>query len=159
MQANSRQLICLKSLLNIFADSIGLKVNYHKSIKVPLNVDDERLSHFTNTLHCKKKEISLFTYLGLPLGITKPSLEYFLPMVTRVERRLCGIADFLNYEGKMKMVKSMLASLPKKNYGVLRCASINYWPSDKIHKTMSMKKEKCRSSSQRTSFSCLEKDL
>jgi hypothetical protein len=56
MQANSRQLICLKSLLNIFADSIGLKVNYHKSIKVPLNVDDERLSHFTNTLHCKKRK-------------------------------------------------------------------------------------------------------
>jgi hypothetical protein len=39
-------------------------------------------------------------------------LEYFLPMVSRVERRLCGIADFLNYGGKLELVKSVLSSLP-----------------------------------------------
>jgi hypothetical protein len=50
--------------------------------------------------------------LGLPLGITKPTLEHFLPMVSRVEKRLCGIADFLDYGGKLLMVKSVLSSLP-----------------------------------------------
>ena len=53
-----------------------------------------------------------FTYLGLPLSITKPSLEFFMPIVCRVEKSLCGIADFLNYGGKLEMVKSVLASLP-----------------------------------------------
>jgi hypothetical protein len=33
-------------------------------------------------------------------------------MVVRVERRLCGIADFLDYGGELLMVKSVLASLP-----------------------------------------------
>jgi hypothetical protein len=33
-------------------------------------------------------------------------------MVSRVERRLCGIADFLNYGGKLELVKSVLSSLP-----------------------------------------------
>jgi hypothetical protein len=33
-------------------------------------------------------------------------------MVSRVEKRLCGIADFLNYGGKLQLVKSVLASLP-----------------------------------------------
>jgi hypothetical protein len=33
-------------------------------------------------------------------------------MVQRVERRLCGIADFLEYGGKLLMVQSVLASLP-----------------------------------------------
>jgi hypothetical protein len=33
-------------------------------------------------------------------------------MVQRVQRRLCGIADFLNYGGKLLMVKSVVASLP-----------------------------------------------
>jgi hypothetical protein len=33
-------------------------------------------------------------------------------MVQRVQRRLCGIANFLNYGGKLLMVKSVLASLP-----------------------------------------------
>ena len=62
-------------------------------------------------MQCKKGTLP-FTYLGLPLGITKPSLEYFLPMVQRVERRLCGISNFLNYGGKLQMVKSVLSSLP-----------------------------------------------
>ena len=78
---------------------------------IPINVDDERLQHFANTLNCKKGSFP-FTYLGLPLGLTKPSLEHFLPMVMRVQKRLCGIADFLNYGGKLLMVKSVLASLP-----------------------------------------------
>jgi hypothetical protein len=33
-------------------------------------------------------------------------------MVSRVERRLGGIADFLDYGGKLLMVKSVLSSLP-----------------------------------------------
>jgi hypothetical protein len=35
-----------------------------------------------------------------------------MPMVSRVERRLGGIADFLDYGGKLLMVKSVLSSLP-----------------------------------------------
>jgi hypothetical protein len=42
----------------------------------------------------------------------KPNIEYFLPMVVRVEKRLCDIADFLDYGGKLLMVKSVLSSLP-----------------------------------------------
>jgi hypothetical protein len=33
-------------------------------------------------------------------------------MVQRVQTRLEGIADFLNYGGKLQLVKSVLASLP-----------------------------------------------
>jgi hypothetical protein len=77
----------------------------------PINMDDSRLSHFVNTVNCQRGSFP-FTYLGLPLGITKPTLEHFIPLVVRVEKRLCGIADFLNYGGKLQMVKSVLASLP-----------------------------------------------
>jgi hypothetical protein len=77
----------------------------------PINLSDERLEHFANTMQCKKGSLP-FTYLGLPLSITAPNLEHFLPIVTRVERRLGGIADFLDYGGKLLMVKSVLTSLP-----------------------------------------------
>jgi hypothetical protein len=33
-------------------------------------------------------------------------------MVCKVERRLCGIANFLNYGGKLELVKLVLSSLP-----------------------------------------------
>jgi hypothetical protein len=74
-------------------------------------MNEEKLNHFTTTISCKKGTFS-FTYLGLALGITKPSLEYFLIMVQGVQRRLCGINDFLNYGGMLQMVKLILISLP-----------------------------------------------
>jgi hypothetical protein len=38
MQADACQLFFLKSLLNSFAESMGLKVNYRKSSMLPINV-------------------------------------------------------------------------------------------------------------------------
>jgi hypothetical protein len=111
MKANSQQLLCLKAILHSFAISTGLKVNYQKSSMMPINLSAERLAHFAATLNCKVGTLP-FTYLGLPLSITKPSLECFLPMIQRVQTRLGGIADFLNYGGKLQLVKSVLASLP-----------------------------------------------
>jgi hypothetical protein len=78
---------------------------------IPINLDDERLQHFAASINGKRGTFP-FTYLGLPLGITKPSLKYFLLMVQRIQTRLGGIVDFLNYGGKLKLVKSVLASLP-----------------------------------------------
>jgi hypothetical protein len=78
---------------------------------IPINMDNTRLDHLAATLNCKKGSLP-FTYLGLPLGITKPFLEHYLHMIQRVVHRLCGIADFLNYGGKLETVKSVLSSLP-----------------------------------------------
>lgn len=52
LQGNAKQLICLKALLNTFALATGLKVNYGKSIMVPINIEEERVQIFTNTLQC-----------------------------------------------------------------------------------------------------------
>ena len=74
LQADAKQIICLKALLQTFASSTGLKVNFHKSMMVPLNLNEERAEHFTRTLGCKQGSMP-FTYLGLPLGTTKPPLK------------------------------------------------------------------------------------
>ena len=44
LQADARQLICLKSLLNTFAASTGLHVNYNKSSLIPINVSLRKLN-------------------------------------------------------------------------------------------------------------------
>jgi hypothetical protein len=111
VKAEARQLICLKTLLHTFVESIGLKVNYHKSNLVPINMNNERLLHFAATLNCKTGSFP-FTYLGLPVCITRPAMEHFIPMIQRVQSRLGGLADFLNYGGKLQLVKSVLSSLP-----------------------------------------------
>jgi hypothetical protein len=110
MQANARQLICLKAILHSFAMSTGLKVNYHKSNMIPINMDGDRLAHFANTLCCQTGSFP-FTYLGLPLSLTKPNFVSFMPMVGKIQKRLGGIANFLNYGGKLELVKSVLTSM------------------------------------------------
>jgi hypothetical protein len=39
-------------------------------------------------------------------------MEHFLPILQRTQARLGGIADFLNYGGKLQLVKSVLSSMP-----------------------------------------------
>jgi hypothetical protein len=51
-----------------------------------------------------------FTYLGLPLGSTKPKIIDFLPLVKKVERRLVSTACFLSQVGRLEMVNSVLSS-------------------------------------------------
>jgi hypothetical protein len=52
MEACPLQLFTLKAILNTFADSTGLKVNYCKSSLYPINISEERLLHLAATFHC-----------------------------------------------------------------------------------------------------------
>jgi hypothetical protein len=49
MEVCPRQLFALKAILNTFDSSTGLKVNYSKSLMVPINVNPERLQHLSTT--------------------------------------------------------------------------------------------------------------
>lgn len=53
-----------------------------------------------------------FTYLGLPLGTTRPSLLEFTPLLSRIERRLFGVSKFLSYHGRLTLVNSVFSALP-----------------------------------------------
>jgi hypothetical protein len=59
MKEDAAQLTCLKALLTTFAYSTGLKVNYQKSSMVPINMNEERLRHFTSTFNCQSGSFPL----------------------------------------------------------------------------------------------------
>jgi hypothetical protein len=82
-------------MLNSFTESIGLHVNYHKSKIYPNNVSYQKLAILANTFHCKVGAMP-FTYLGLPLGLKKPNLGEFLPLIQKIERRLASTSVFLS---------------------------------------------------------------
>jgi hypothetical protein len=52
MEGCARQLVFLKSLLQTFATSTGLKVNYSKSMMIPVNIEERKMSILANTLGC-----------------------------------------------------------------------------------------------------------
>ena len=59
LQADAKQLHCLKELLNTFADATGLKVNYNKSSLIPINVSEDKVEILTNTFHCKRESFPI----------------------------------------------------------------------------------------------------
>jgi hypothetical protein len=110
MEACPLQLFTLKGILNTFADSTGLKVNYDKSILYPINISQEKSKHLTATFQCRQGELP-FTYRGLPLSMNKPTVQDCLPLVGRVERRLLSTSMLLSQGGKLRLVNSVLSSL------------------------------------------------
>jgi len=78
LEADARQLLVLKGLLQSFGSSTGLKVNYSKSLLVPINISEQKLEHLARTFNCQKGSLP-FTYLGLHLSLTKPKVIDFSP--------------------------------------------------------------------------------
>jgi hypothetical protein len=111
MEACPRQLLTLKALLNSFADSTGLKVNYHKSNIYPINVETGKMENLASTFGCQIGCFP-FTYLGLPMGLTKPKVEHFIPLVQRIKRRLVSTSNFLTQADRLEMVNAVLSALP-----------------------------------------------
>jgi hypothetical protein len=107
LEGDTRQLFFLKSILHSFSVSTGLKVDYNKSMMVPINISPEKFSHLASTFGCSKGSLP-FTYLGLPLGITKPRVDDFLPLVSKCKRRLACTSTFLSQAGKLQLRNAVL---------------------------------------------------
>jgi hypothetical protein len=111
LKASQMQLLCLKSILETFAQSIGLRVNYSKSGLVPLNMTTEKAEIMAGVFGCHIQEMP-FTYLGLPMGIARPRVEHFEPIMNRMERHLTSISSLLTHAGRLKLVNSVLSASP-----------------------------------------------
>jgi len=111
MEGDPRQLFFLKTILQNFSESTGLKVNYNKSMMLPINISGEKLDMLSRTFGCSKGVLP-FTYLGLPAGTTKPKIVDFLPLVNKCERRLGGVSSMLNLAGRLQITNAVLSALP-----------------------------------------------
>lgn len=106
MEGDTKQLFFLKSLLNNFSLCTGLKINFSKSMMVPINVSDERMEILAGTFGCSKGSLP-FTYLGLPLSIAGPRAQDFMPLINKCERRLSRISSFLNQAGRLQLTNAV----------------------------------------------------
>ena len=111
MQGCNSQLLHAKSLLRYFAAYTGLKVNYSKSNIIPINISQERIQSFSVTLGCNVGTLP-FSYLGMPLSLTKPKVSDFMIILQRISSRLAGCSTFLSYGEKLVLIKSVFTSLP-----------------------------------------------
>jgi hypothetical protein len=53
-----------------------------------------------------------FTYLGLPMGTTKPKVEDYTPLVNKIERRISAMVTWLTMAGRATLVGTTISSVP-----------------------------------------------
>lgn len=111
LKASLMEVCCFKALLNMFAQSTDLKVNFAKSSLYPLNLIEDKATLLAGLLGCSIGTLP-FTYLGLPMGTTRPRVVVFAPLVDRVERRLTASSMFLPQEGRLTLINYVLSSIP-----------------------------------------------
>jgi hypothetical protein len=78
---------------------------------VPLNLSAEKAQQLARVFGCKLDSLP-FTYLGLPMGTTKPRVEHFGFIMNKVERRLTATSNLLSHAGRLQLVNSVISSLP-----------------------------------------------
>jgi len=90
----------------------GLKVNFHKSSLVGVNINASWMSEATFVLGCKVGKV-LFIYLGLPIGGDPRRLLFWELVINRIKSRLSGWhSRFLSFGGRLILLKSVLTALP-----------------------------------------------
>ena len=99
---------------------------------VPINVDDQRTITLAQSFGCEVVSFP-FTYLGLPLGISKPNVIDCLPLVKKCEQRLSTTLAFLSQAGRLKVTNSIFTALP-----------MHFMSMFKLHKTVVKQIDKYR---------------
>jgi hypothetical protein len=110
MPADQNQIRVMKEILEKYAMSTGLKINFHKSSMIPINLSDGRAADIAAFLGCNIVSMS-FTYLDLPLGTTKPYVQDLMPLVDRIERRVSTTFMIISYSGRITLIYSFLTSI------------------------------------------------
>ena len=110
LPASVSQAQVLKSILVDYATSVGLKINFHKSTLVPINSDPVLAGEIAAIFGFSIGNMS-FTYLGLPMGTTRPSVTDLMPLVTSVQRKVPAAASLLDYGSKLTLLNSVVTSL------------------------------------------------
>lgn len=87
MLADPQQASNIKNILSDYTMSIGLRINFNKSTLVPINCTDQLCTEIAEIFQCVARTMP-FTYLGLPMGTTRPTVQDLMPLVCQVERRL-----------------------------------------------------------------------
>jgi hypothetical protein len=110
LPADRKKLLNIRSILDAYAQCTGLKINFHKSQMIPINIDEIKAHELSQVLGCQVGTMA-FTYLGLLVGTTRPTVAELMPLVDRVERRLTSTAIWLTYGGRVTFINSALSPL------------------------------------------------
>lgn len=101
-----------RAVLSLFVVMSRLKVNFHKSLLVVINIADSWLNEAAYIMHCKVGKVP-FMYSGLSIGDDPRKLVSWEPVLDTIKSRLSGWQSrFLSFGGCLVLLKFVRTSLP-----------------------------------------------
>jgi len=122
----------MKAILWGFEITSGLKINFHKSSLVGINVENNNLSYYSKILNCGLMGYP-FKYLGLEVGGNPRKKMFWEPILTKLKARLSvWMGRFLSLAGRSCVIKSVLTAVPLFYLSVRIGLQNHYQHSEKI---------------------------
>jgi hypothetical protein len=145
----------------IFFEKIsGMRINYHKSDLIPINLDEEETQAYAKTFCCKIGKFP-FVYLGVPLHYEKLRREDIQPVVDKIMKKIAGWKGrLLSFGARLTLLKACLASIPIYLMSIIKLPK---WVIEAINSQMAKffwndKEEKHRYHLSNIQSICLKKD-
>jgi hypothetical protein len=89
-----------------------MKINFHKSEFVPMNLDESQVHDIVHILNCPMGRLPLL-YLGIQLHFEKLKREDLHPILDKMLKRVAGWrGKLLAYSTRLTLIKACLASIP-----------------------------------------------
>jgi hypothetical protein len=110
--ADNDSLRNLKCVLMLFEQVCGMRINFHKSEFIPMNLCEERAHEIAHILSCPRGSFP-FKYLGVPIHFKKLIREVLQPVIDKLLKRVAGWRGrLLAYSSRLELIRSCLASIP-----------------------------------------------
>lgn len=106
------ELLTVRRLLSFFGQASGLQTNFAKCSVSPIGCTEDVAAEAAVAMGCTMAPFPV-KYLGIPLGIRKPSAEAFGPLVDKIADRLPPWkAGMMSKSGRRTLIKSVLSAIP-----------------------------------------------
>ncbi|XP_039060736.1 uncharacterized protein LOC120204786 [Hibiscus syriacus] len=110
--ASKMQILNVKRVFRVVQVISGLQLNLRKCKLFGVNLNDEDVNEWTNTIGCSVGSFPS-EYLGLTLGDSRNSAAIWNPVISNFSKKLTGWkAASLSLAGRLVLLKSVLCSLP-----------------------------------------------
>ncbi|XP_058765712.1 uncharacterized protein LOC131639232 [Vicia villosa] len=101
----------MKAVLKGFEKVSGLKINFHKSKLICININPHVVEVATNFLSCRSEEKE-FKFLGIKVGINPRRISSWKPLLDNVRKKLNSWKGrWLSFGGRITLLKSVLSSM------------------------------------------------
>lgn len=111
-EATEENLWSVKAVLRCFELAFGLRVNYHKSCVIGVNISDDFLQVASNFLNCKSGCLP-FKYLGIQVGVNPKRRPAWKGVLEALKRKLSSWKHkYVSLGGCVTLLNCVLNSVP-----------------------------------------------